>query len=189
MHVPRYLISIRCAAAAGALLLATAQILSAAEPQVVVLVRHAEKAAAPPADVQLSAAGRARAKGLAAALADAGVETIITTQFRRTRETAEPLATKLGITPRVLDAAADATAHAQAVADAVRAGGHVVLVVGHSNTVPQIIKALGGPDLSDLCETSFAHFFTLVLAPDQPARLIRSTYGAPDPAPAPGCGL
>jgi broad specificity phosphatase PhoE len=152
--------------------------------QVVVIVRHAEKAETPKDDVALSDRGRARADALAAALADAGVETIVTTQRRRSRETAAPLATRRGLTPVVVQTADDTKVHANAVAAAVRQGGAVVLVVGHSNTVPAIIQALGGPKMPDICDGQYAWLFTLRVEAGLPARLIRARYGAPDPEAA-----
>jgi hypothetical protein len=62
-----------------------------------------------------------------------------------------------------------------------------VLVVGHSNTVPKIIAALGGPQMPEICETQFGNLFVLEPAPAG-ARLVRSLYGAADPPNAPGCG-
>jgi len=61
----------------------------------VVLVRHAEKAPAPADDPPLTAAGEARARDLWTAVHDAGVDAVITTQFVRTRATAQPTATAL----------------------------------------------------------------------------------------------
>jgi phosphohistidine phosphatase SixA len=154
----------------------------------IVLVRHAEKAAAPSDDPPLTAAGVKRAQALAAALRDAGVTAIITTQLRRTRETAQPLASARSLTPEVVPVrGGEAGAHAEAVAAAVRkhAGG-VVLVVGHSNTIPAIIAALGGPHLPDICESVFANLFVL-LPGAREARLVRSRYGAADRNPEPGC--
>ena len=130
---------------------------AAAMPDLVILVRHAERAGAPAGDPGLTPAGEQRAQALAQALAGMRVDTILTTKFRRTRDTAAPLAQALGIQPQVVDASG--AAHVQAVADAVRARTGVVLVVGHSNTVPAILAALGGPKLADLCETSFHHAF------------------------------
>ncbi len=160
---------------------------AADHPQIVVLVRHAEKANAPAGDVTLSDTGQARAEELAMALAEARVDTIVTTQFRRTRDTAAPLGHALKITPIVVQAGADTASHARAVAAAVRAGGGSVLVVGHSNTVPAIIAALGGPAMSELCENEYANLFTLALVPGQPARLVHGPYGAPDPPSAAEC--
>ena len=53
-----------------------------------------------------------------------------------------------------------------------------MLIVGHSNTIPAIITALGGPALADLCDTQYAMLFT-VLIEGKNVRLIRGTYGTP----------
>lgn len=58
--------------------------------------------------------------------------------------------------------------------------GAAVLVVGHSNTVPAIITALGAPPMADLCHGEFASLFVLHLHADGTPRLIRSSYGEPD---------
>jgi broad specificity phosphatase PhoE len=155
----------------------------ATAPSIVILVRHAEKAAAPAADPALSPAGVARAQALAAALRDAGVTAIVTTQFKRTRDTAQPLAAARGLQPEVV-AAAKGEAHAQAVAAAVRRHlGGVVLVVGHSNTVSAIIAALGGPRLPDLCDSAYSDLFVLVPGAGE-SKLVRSRYGAGEPGGA-----
>jgi broad specificity phosphatase PhoE len=149
----------------------------------VVVVRHAERAAEPKDDPGLSEAGQARARALAEALADAGVSAVITTELLRTRETAEPLARARGLTPEVVRTVTGSVpAHAQAVAAAVKkhAGG-VVLIVGHSNTVPAIVASLGGPQVPAICDTSFSNLFVLTFDGDS-ARLVRSMYGAVDPA-------
>jgi broad specificity phosphatase PhoE len=157
-------------------------------PSLVLLVRHAEKGAEPASDPPLTATGIARAHALAAALRDAGVTSIITTQLRRTRETAQPLAMARGLTPEVVPITPGAFgAHVEAAVAAIRrhAGG-VVLIVGHSNSVPAIIAALGGPRLPDICEGVYATLFVLQLDKGG-ARLVQSRYGAPDPDPGPDC--
>lgn len=171
------------------LTLATSLVPAAAadHPQVVVVVRHAEKSAAPQGDVTLSPAGLDRAEELLIALSEARIDTIITTQYRRTRETAGPIQRALKLTPVLVQAGDDTAGHARAVAAAVRAGGSSVLVVGHSNTVPAIIAALGGPQMQDLCDDEYSSLFTLVLMPGQPARLVHGQYGAPDEQDAGGC--
>lgn len=155
--------------------------------RLVLLVRHAEKALEPGDDVPLTDAGRARAAALADALAHARVDAIVTTQFRRTKDTAGPLAQRLHLTPRVVEAGTDTRAHARAVADAVRGAGRTVLVVGHSNTVPAIIAALGGPPLEELCESDYDTLFVLALPPGGEPGLTQSRYGAPDPPDASDC--
>ncbi len=62
------------------------------------IVRHAEKADATK-DTDLSEAGRSRADILAKTLRDAGITAIYTSEFKRTQETAAPLAKALGINP------------------------------------------------------------------------------------------
>ena len=163
---------------------AAATIQAQQAPMVVVLVRHAEKAPAPADDPGLTDAGRTRAAALADALSDARVDAIITTAVERTRQTAAPLARKQHVTPIVVPAGADTPTHVRAVAAAVRrqAAGALVVVVGHSNTLPGIIAALGGPALPDLCDEEYSRLFTLVLSGEGPPRLIRSAYGAPDAA-------
>lgn len=161
----------------------------AQQDRLVVLVRHAERAAEPADDPGLTSAGEARATALRDALAATGIGAVITTQLRRTQLTAAPLANERGLAPVVVRAGGGAEAHARAVADAVRAlpAGVAVLVVGHSNTVPAIIAALGGPGMPDLCDAQYAMLFTLVLPSVGPPRLIRSTYGAPDSPQAAEC--
>ena len=154
---------------------------------VVILVRHAEKGTTPANDPPLTEGGKARAEALMAALADANVQAVITTQFVRTRDTGKPVADAGRLTPEVVAAAAGG-GHAQAVADAVRKhAGQTVLVVGHSNTVPAIIAALGGPKMPDLCDSEYSALFTLVLD-GSTARLVRGSYGAASPDPAATCG-
>ena len=120
-----------------------------AEAQMVIVVRHAERAdggagtgssMTTGSDPELSEIGKARAQKLAAMLADAGVVAIYTTQYRRTKDTAAPLAARIGVT-------AEAMSSGEVSALVAKIKSHktgVVLVVGHSNTVPEIVKALGG---------------------------------------------
>jgi phosphohistidine phosphatase SixA len=147
----------------------------------VILVRHAEKAATPADDPSLSPEGAERARALEQALAGAGVTAVITTEFKRTRETAAPLAQKRGIAAEVISARAGSVdAHAQAIAAAVRKHtGGVVLVVGHSNTVPAIIAALGGERMRDICDADYANLFILSQA-STGVSVIRSRFGAAD---------
>jgi broad specificity phosphatase PhoE len=169
----------------AALVLLLAPLAAQAQPATVVLVRHGEKAPAPAGDPPLSAEGEARAEALARVLADAHVDAVITTELVRTRSTAAPLVRARGLTPIVVAAGRDVKAHAQATAAAVRArpAGEVVLVVGHSNTLPAIVAALGGPAMPELCDQEYATLMVLELRSDGPARLIRASFGAPD-APA-----
>src|SRR5687768_5460755 len=150
----------------------------AAPPTVVLLVRHAEKAAQPAQDPPLTEGGSARARALVAVARDAGVKAIISTQFLRTRNTAEPTATALSLTPEIVQAGG-LPQHAKAVAEQVmKHAGGTVLVVGHSNTIPAIVGALGAPQPRDLCDSEYDQLFVVVIGDAGPPRLIRSRYGA-----------
>lgn len=157
--------------------------------RLVVLVRHAEKAAEPAADPPLTSAGEARAARLAAVLAQVGLDKAIATPYHRTRNTALPAARAHGIEVEEIAVAGGLAAHIEAVAAAVRAAapGSSVLVVGHSNTIPRIVTALGGPALPDLCDPEYAHLFVLTVPDSGPARLVQATYGEPDPPDAASC--
>jgi phosphohistidine phosphatase SixA len=151
--------------------------------RLVVLVRHAEKAEEPRADPPLTEAGHARAMALLAATEAAGIDAIIVTPFARTRETAAPVAAARGLTPIEVPVVGSIAAHVEAVAAAVRAvpPGDAVLVVGHSNTIPAIVTALGGPELADLCDSQYSVLYVLSVPSAGPARLVTASYGAADP--------
>jgi len=160
-----------------------------AQPSTVILVRHAEKAALPANDPVLTSEGTQRALDLAATLAGARVTSVITTQLQRTQLTAKPVTDALGKAPIVVPVAAPVSAHIEAVAAAVRArpAGDVVLVVGHSNTIPAIVGALGGPKLPDLCDPQYSAIFVLEFPANAPPRFIRANYGAADPPNSDAC--
>jgi broad specificity phosphatase PhoE len=163
-------------AAAVLILIAVAAADARAQTTVVILVRHAEKAD-DSRDAPLSEPGRRRAEALAAALADAGVQAVYATQYERTRDTAAPLARAAGVEPVILATAGDAAAHAAAVAAHIQAHdtGRTVLVVGHSNTVPAIIRALGGADVGTIGDDEYFHLF-VVLLDGSGAGVVRATY-------------
>ena len=134
--------------------------------KLVYIVRHAERAdggsMAPTAQVDplLSAEGQARAVRIATMLGDAGIKAIFTTEYHRTQDTAKPLASKLGLTPSVVKSADTSllvttmkTKHAN----------DIVLVVGHSSTIPGIVKALGGPDIT-IAESEYGDLWAMVPA-------------------------
>jgi broad specificity phosphatase PhoE len=155
---------------------------SSSDLPVVIVIRHADRTPAPADD--LIPAGHERARDLVATLQNAGVTAIIHTDQQRSRDTAAPLAAKLGLRPEVFPLPAreqteQRVQHIKALDAAIRrhAGG-VVLVVGHEPTVPAIIASLGGPQLPDVCATVFDNLFVLVPSRDKP-KLIRGRYGAP----------
>jgi broad specificity phosphatase PhoE len=142
----------------------------------VIVVRHAEKVD-DSSDPALSPAGLVRATALADALRDAGVHAIYTTQYQRTRDTAAPLARLLGLSPVVVETGGPAADHGHAVAAKVlvREAGRTVLVVGHSNTVPAIVRGLGATDTGSIADDEYHNLFIVQIA-GSGVRLIRARY-------------
>ncbi|MCE9788493.1 phosphoglycerate mutase family protein [Shewanella chilikensis] len=143
--------------------------------QTIFLVRHAEKAQG--SDPGLTAAGKARAEALAETLQDTQLQRLISSEFRRTQETLAPIATAKQLRIEVFPAKAGLEAHISAIADAVKASQGNVLIAGHSNTVPVIIKALGGP-LVSLDEQQYDQLFILTLAEQGPTGLVTTHFGS-----------
>lgn len=146
----------------------------------IILVRHGEKAAVPGNDPPLSAAGEARSLALLETVRRAGVQAVVTTQLQRTRLTAAPTARELGLTHEEVPAGGDVAAHARAVAEHVlsRHAGRTVLVVGHSNTLPAIITALGAGPMPEIDESVYDDYFVVLRPATGPARLVHARYGA-----------
>jgi phosphohistidine phosphatase SixA len=141
----------------------------------IILVRHAERPAG--TDPDLNAAGMVRAESLATALARTTIHGVLHTQFKRTQQTAAPLARSKSITPVVVSAAGTEVQHAQAVVDALQAfAGKTAVYVGHSNTVPAVIQALGITPAPAIADTSYSHFF-IVRRRGTTSELIRVRYG------------
>jgi phosphohistidine phosphatase SixA len=137
----------------------------------VFLVRHAEKAANPPADPPLLETGTIRSQQLARILLKAGIKAIYTSQFLRTKQTAEPLAKHLGIASVALPLKMSVTnprvVSQESIKDVAekinQRAGENVLVVGHSNTVPDVIRALGGDTVPTIDEKEFDDLFVVTV--------------------------
>ena len=134
---------------------------------VAILIRHADVNAGG-TDPDLNAAGQTRAQELVHVLGDAGIVAILVTSLRRSQQTAAPLAAALGIQPTVTDQIDDAVAAIRS-----RQRGDTVLVIGHTNTVPEIIAGLGGPADVTIGPDEFDRLFVL-----SERRLTRLRYGA-----------
>ena len=141
---------------------------TAAQPTIFI-VRHAEKAASVGKDPDLSETGRARAEALAKTLKDANVAAIYVTEFKRTQQTAAPLAKALGISVTNVPAKDIATLTAK-----LRASNGNALVVGHGDTIPNLIRALGVSAPINIAENDYDNLFIVVL--DEKPRLIRLHY-------------
>lgn len=154
---------------------------SAAAPTTLILVRHAEKET-DGSDPDLSPAGRARAGELARMLADVEIEAVYATQYRRTQQTARPVADRAGLAVTVDPAdARDLDRYASTFVRKVleRHAGGTIVVVGHNNTVPAFIRALGAATLPMIDERTYDDLFVVTVSGNGDARLLHLRYGAP----------
>jgi broad specificity phosphatase PhoE len=149
-------------------------------PVLVYVVRHAEKLVAPnaPADPPLTEQGARRAAALAGAIDGKSLVAAYATPYVRTRSTAAPTAAAAGIPVSEYDP--DDTPGLVAKIRALKSGS--VLVVGHSNTVPEIVKALGVADPVALGDGDYGDLFVVALAEDGTAALDRRRFGDELPA-------
>ena len=152
---------------------------AAAPAQTVIFVRHAEKADAPADDPKLTAAGQARAKLLAEMLRGARLTGVVTSSLRRTRDTAAPSAAMAQVTPIAVPIGNDTGVHVATVTTLI-AGmpkDAVVLVVGHSNTIPLIASRLGATVPVTIPECAFDRLVVMHLGTDAPSTIV-ARYGA-----------
>ena len=156
------------------------------KPITVFLTRHAEREQEPRQDPPLTKDGIARSQALARLLSSAGIKAIFTSQFNRTKQTAEPLAAKLGltVTPFTLklnpsnarQIAEESTA--EVTNKILEHAGQSVLVVGHSNSIPDVIKMLGGDIVPTIDEQKFDNLFIVTVYAKGKAKVVQMKYGA-----------
>lgn len=144
----------------GALTLAFCAAQVAANANTIYLTRHAEKSATG-TDPVLTAEGQVRATNIAATLKDAQVKHIYSTAYQRTQQTAQPLATYLNLPVTTYDGGQLAT-----FAQQLRALPDNALVVGHSDTTPELIRQLGGDPGSAIAETEFDRLYQMTFGAD-----------------------
>jgi broad specificity phosphatase PhoE len=118
----------------------------------VYVIRHLQKESG--ADPALTADGKAGATALADLLADKGIKAIYATETRRAMETGAPLAAKLGVAVTPYEPSNPA-----ALAKAIAGVKGAVLVVGHSNTVPQLVASFGGAEPAPIADDEFGTLY------------------------------
>jgi len=156
------------------------------KPITVYLIRHAEREQEPKQDPPLSKDGVARSQALARLLSSAGIKAILTSQYTRTKQTAEPLVTKLGLTvtqftlkinpSNTRQIAAESTA--EVTNKILERSGESVLVIGHSNSIPDVIKMLGGDVVPTIDERKFDDLFIVTVYAKGKAKVVQLKYGA-----------
>lgn len=149
----------------------------------VIFVRHAEKADAADGDPGLSPAGRARAAELRRQLVEAdvvaGVDVIYSTPYRRTMETARPLAEALDIPIRRYNP--EPEQYEEVLEGIVREHkGKIILIVGHSDTIPRLIAELGtSKKVPPIAEDEYDNIYIISIPWFGKTKTIRLRYGEP----------
>lgn len=148
--------------------------------QTVILVRHAEKVDAS-ADAVLSEVGRRRAVDLAVALSDSDLTHVFTSPLQRTLLTARPAGEAHAINPEVISFEGGTESHVRRLAERVRSlpADAVVLVVGHSNTVPLIAGALGETGPSEMADCEYDRLTVISVQDDGDSPAVIARYGEP----------
>lgn len=130
-----------------------------AQPGMIYLVRHGEKAAGK--DPELTAQGRLRAQNIATLLHRAGIQAIFSTPTMRTLQTAQPLAARLKLP--VQQYAAETP---KALVDKVKSLRGAVLVVGHSNTLSELVTLFGGAPGTEIADDEYDRLYHLINGAD-----------------------
>jgi len=136
---------------------------------VIFIVRHAEKASGIGNDPDLSLQGQKRADALARILKDSEIRSVFVTEFKRTQETAAPTARAAHVSPTVIP-----TNDVRPLAEKLRALNGNALVVGHGNTIPDLLKALGIAASVSIPDDDYTEIF-VVMVGDAP-QLLRLHY-------------
>lgn len=142
------------------------------EGTIVILIRHAERLATPGDDPHLSTAGKARARLLIHVLGGANISAIYTSEFIRTIETAKPLANALGLSP--IQATDGEDIKNDILLNHAR---ETVLVVGHTDTVPEVIRLLGDNSGHEIGDEEFDNMFVATVLGESEVRITRLKYG------------
>ena len=147
----------------------------------IIFVRHAEKELNSGDDPGLSDAGRRRVTELTRQLVDAdvvqGIDAIYTTPFRRARETARPLAEALNLQMNTYDAADRET-----VLETILKNhkGKIILVVAHSDTLPELIANLGASkNVPAIDELEYDNIYIISIPWFGKTKTIRLRFGEP----------
>ena len=149
-----------------------------ANSTVVIVIRHAEKEAISAPDPELSEAGQARAALLVRMFGEtpgAGrLDAIYTSSALRSRMTAAPLAARLGIVP-IVAPSDDPKGLAHRIVR--ENSGKRVMVIGHANTVPDIVAALSGQsDIPPIGEEEFGTMYIVTVPRIGHANVLRLSY-------------
>ena len=152
-----------------------------------IFVRHAEKAAAPADDPGLTVAGTQRALALKRVMDDidviAGLDAVYTSPYRRTIDTARPVARGAELDLRTFDVN---RLEEEVVEIVQRHKGKIVLIVGHSNTIAPMIAELGGSKkLPPIADSEYDNLYVVTIPWFGKVKTLRLRYGAASPVNTP----
>jgi phosphohistidine phosphatase SixA len=158
------------------------------KPITVYLVRHSERADEPRQDPPLNEKGILRSQELARVLANGNIKAIITSQFLRTKHTAEPLSKKLNVPVTSISLSLNPAnprqiseqSTAEVTNKILERAGESVLVIGHSNSIPDVIKMLGGDTVPVIDEKKFDDLFVVTVYAKGKARVAQLKFGSPE---------
>jgi broad specificity phosphatase PhoE len=144
----------------------------------VILLRHAEKSGTG-TDPLLNTDGQLRSQELSRILGNVVINNIYTTPFNRTRQTVTPLAASKGLTPIEYDANISATQLANKIKSENKS--KTAVVVGHSNTIPELLKTFSNNAfVVQIAESQYDNLFIASLHADKPT-IVHLKYGKETP--------
>ena len=141
----------------------------------VILVRHAEKKIEPEnQDPDLAPEGVERAQEIARAFGGTGINTIFTTQYKRTQQTVKPLSDRTGVPVTLLNSR-ETDELVKRIQTSLR--GQTIFVAGHNNSVPAIASALSGENFPVIPESEYDNLFIVTVYRFGKAKVVRLKYG------------
>lgn len=164
---------------AASCLLVASSIAMAADANIIYLTRHAEKEAVG-SDPSLTAEGQVRAQNIADTLKRANISTIYSTDYNRTQQTAKPLSDLISVPVTSYD-----PSQLSAFAQQLKGLTGNTLVVGHSNTTPDLVALLGG-QATPISETEFDRLYQVIIGDNGQVTTVLLT-SLPTVNPTPGC--
>ena len=146
---------------------------------IVFALRHADRTPDPQDD--LSPKGLARARLLARMLSESGVSTAFCSSAKRTQMTVQPLRDVLGERLTIMKISTSSTSHVQDIVDGVTAlpDDAVAMIVGHSDTVPEIVRKFTAKTVDEIKAGEFDKLFVLSIRTGGASTVAQTRYGEP----------
>jgi 2,3-bisphosphoglycerate-dependent phosphoglycerate mutase len=142
-----------------------------------ILIRHGERDEPAAADQPLNGDGKDRARLLVHVLGQTGIKAIYTSTAIRTQQMAQPLATFLALIPiKEFDSPVEIKNHIL-----LNHAGKTILVIGHSDSVPQLMNLFTGGHILDIDNLKFDNMFVLTALNSGTAFVTKLKYGKRTP--------